>query len=82
MNKERLQELTESQVKLMIGLINSEIDKCNSISTMYSGNYRGSYQLRIQELRELLEWSLGQWISERVNFEIEYKKEEEKTQSN
>ena len=77
MNKERLQELTESQVKLMIGLINSEIDKCNSISTMYSGNYRGSYQLRIQELRELLEWSLGQWISERVNFEIEYKKEQE-----
>ena len=81
MNKERLQELTKDQIKLMIGLINSEVDKCRSISTMYSGNYRGSYRLRLQELKELLEWSLGQWVSEKINFEIEYKKEVEKLEN-
>ena len=64
MNKERLQELSKDQVKLIISLINSEIDELIDGKKL-GFKFHTNHHTQLKEIRNVLEWSLGQWVSER-----------------
>jgi hypothetical protein len=60
MKNERLTELSEKQVELIIPILNSELD------VLYNKGEAGTeYHTQLKEARNILEWSLGAWIHKR-----------------
>tara|TARA_R100001594_G_C3883919_1_gene226698 strand:- start:5 stop:202 length:198 start_codon:yes stop_codon:yes gene_type:complete len=60
MKNERLTELSEKQVELIIPILNSELD------VLYNKGEAGKeYYTQLKEARNILEWSLGAWIHKR-----------------
>tara|TARA_R100001082_G_scaffold108977_1_gene85203 strand:+ start:50 stop:244 length:195 start_codon:yes stop_codon:yes gene_type:complete len=59
MKNERLTELSEKQVRLIIPLLNSELDLIEPLAD------NTEYHSQLKEARNILEWALGAWIFKR-----------------